>query len=147
MLLRFVDDFALFAKSFDAAMKLKEVTVALLTDMGLHIHPTKGYHTAVQVVDHLGMTLELKKSEFRAPQAKLSSIAALAKQMLVRSSKKKRWVPVKSLASLAVKTHILHLTISFAMFYLRELHDVVKSAESWTRTVRITIQLKRDLEW
>jgi hypothetical protein len=40
-LLPFVDDFALFAKSFEAAMRLKEVTFALLNDLGLHIHPTK----------------------------------------------------------------------------------------------------------
>ena len=33
------------------------------------------------------------------------------------------------------------------MFYLRELHGVVKLAESWTRTVRVTTQLKLDLEW
>jgi hypothetical protein len=71
-LIPFVDDFALFAKSFDEVMKLKEVTFALLINLGMHIHPTKGYHTAIQVGDHLGMTLDLKKNEFRAPQAKLS---------------------------------------------------------------------------
>ena len=127
-------------------MRLKEVTFALLTDMGLYIHPTKGYHTAIQVGDHLGMTLDLKKNEFRAPQAKLSNIAALAKQLLVKSAKIKRWVPVKSLASLAGKAQFLHLAIPVALFYLREMHDVVKSAKSWTWTVRVTKQLKRDLE-
>ena len=127
-LLPFVDDFTLFAKSFDAAMKLKESTFALFTDLGLYIHPTNGYHTAVQVGDHLGMTLDQEKSEFRAPQAKLNIIAALAKQLLVRSSKSMRWVPVKSLASPARNTQFLHLSISVAMFYLRELHDVVKAA-------------------
>ncbi len=34
-----------------------------------------------------------------------------------------------------------------ARFYLRELHDVVSSAGSWSRTVRLSKQLKRDLEW
>ena len=128
-------------------MKLKEVTFALLTDLGQHIHPTKGYHTAVQVGDHMGMTLDLKKSEFRAPQAKLNNISVLAKQLLVRSAKNKRWVPVKFLASLAGKAQSLHLAIPVARFYLQELHDVVKSAESWRMTVRVTKQLKRDLEW
>ncbi len=128
-------------------MKLKEVTLALLTDLGLHIHPTKGYHTLVQVEDHLGMTLDLEKSEFRAPQAKLISITTLSKQLLVRSSKNKRWVPVKSLASLAGKAQFLHLAIPVARFFSWELHNVVKSAESWTGTVRVTKQLKRDLEW
>ena len=43
-----MDDFALFAKSFDAAMELKKVTFILLGDLGLHIHPT-----------HLGRTVDL----------------------------------------------------------------------------------------
>ena len=41
-LLPFVDDFALFAKSFDAAMKLKETIFALLGVLGQHIHTTNG---------------------------------------------------------------------------------------------------------
>ena len=90
--------------------------------------PTKGYHTAVHVGDHLGMTLDSKKSELCAPQAKLNSIAVLAKQLLVWSSKNKRWLLVKSLASLAGKAHFPHLTIPVDRFYFRELHDVVKSA-------------------
>ena len=56
-------------------------------------------------------------------------------------------MPVKSLASLAGKAQFLHLAILVARFYLRELHDVVKSSESWTGTVRVTKQLKRDLKW
>ncbi len=46
MLLSFVDDFALIARSFVAAMELKDVTFALLDDLGLSIHSTKGYHAA-----------------------------------------------------------------------------------------------------
>jgi hypothetical protein len=34
-----------------------------------------------------------------------------------------------------------------ARFYLRELHDIIKSAASWSSTIRISKQLKRDLEW
>jgi hypothetical protein len=37
-----VDDSALFAKSFNAALELKEVPFSLLNDLGLNIHPTKG---------------------------------------------------------------------------------------------------------
>ena len=32
-------------------------------------------------------------------------------------------------------------------FYLRELHDVVSAAKSWSGTVRLSKQLKRNLEW
>jgi hypothetical protein len=55
--------------------------------------------------------------------------------------------PVKALALLAGKAQFLHLAIPVARFYLRELHDIVASAESWSGTVRISKQLKRDLEW
>ncbi len=57
--------------------------------------------------------------------------------MLTRASKNKRWVPVKALASLAGKAQFMHLAIHVAKFYLRELHDVVKSVASWTATVRV----------
>ncbi len=56
-------------------------------------------------------------------------------------------VPVKALASLADKSQFLNLAIPVAIFYLRELHDIVKSDASWSGTVRISKQLKRDLEW
>jgi hypothetical protein len=56
-------------------------------------------------------------------------------------------VSVKALASLAGKAQFLHLAIPVARFFLRELHDVVKSAKSWSGTVKVSCQLKRDLEW
>ncbi len=77
-LLPFVDDFALFAKSFAAAMELKDVTFSLLNGLVLHIHPTKGHHIATQVGDHLDMTLDFEKRLFVAPKPKLDSIAAMA---------------------------------------------------------------------
>ena len=115
-LLSFGDDFAIFAKSFHATMKLKEVTFALLKALGLHIHPENGYHTATHVGDHLGMTIEMKETVFCAPKTKLGNISALAKQLLTRATKNKRWVPVKTLASLARKAHFLHLATPVARF-------------------------------
>ena len=60
-------------------MEQKDVTFTLLDDLSLNIHPTKGYHTAIQDGEHLGMVINTKKSEFRAPKSKLDSIAAAAK--------------------------------------------------------------------
>ena len=65
---------------------------------------------------------------------------------MVRVAENKRWVPVKALASIVRKAQLFHLAIHVAMFLLRELHDVVKTAESWTRIIRISKHLKRDLE-
>jgi hypothetical protein len=146
-LLPFVDDFAVFANGFDETMRRKDETFALVNSLGLTIHPTKGYHTATQVGEHLGMEMDFEKGVFRAPVKKLRDISTLAKNLLCTAAKNKRWVPVKALASLAGKAQFLHLAIPVARFYLRELHDVVSSAASWSGTVRLSKQLKRDLEW
>ena len=39
------------------------------------------------------------------------------------------------------------MTILVAVFFLKELHDVVNSAKIWSGTVKVTCQLKRDLKW
>jgi len=41
----------------------------------------------------------------------------------------------------------MHLAILMTIFYLRELHDIVTSAESWSNTVHFSKQIKHDLEW
>eukprot|EP00873_Tetraselmis_striata_P034787 jgi/Tetstr1/455051/TSEL_041907.t1 len=56
-----------------------------------------------------------------------------------------RWLPVRELQSLAGRAQYLHLAIPAARFYLRELHDVVGS--KWGSRVRMTHQLRRDLQW
>lgn len=59
----------------------------------------------------------------------------------------KRWVPVKSLASLAGKAQFLYLAIPAARLYLSELHNVVGTRSSWSGRVKLTPQLLRDLAW
>ncbi len=73
---------------------------------------------------------------------KMKSIAVLAKGLLCKATSHNRWVSVKALASLAGKAMFLHLAIPVAKFFLRILHDVVKSAMSWSDTVKVTCQLK-----
>jgi hypothetical protein len=146
-LLPFVDDFAMFEEDYDKTLLLANHTFALLTSLGLKRHPTKGHFLPILVGEHLGMILDFEKGEFRAPTVKLKSIAVLAKTLLCRAASHKRWVSVKSLACLAGKAQFLHLAIPVARFFLRELHDVVKTAKSWSGTVKVTCQLKRDLEW
>jgi hypothetical protein len=64
------------------------------------------------------MTLDFEKGEFRAPIAKLKSIAFLAKLMHCRAASHKWWLSVKVLASLAVKARILHMAIQAPKFFL-----------------------------
>ncbi len=79
-LLLFVDGFALFANSSpQATMKLKDVIVSLLNNLGLQNNPTKVHHIATQVGEHLGMTLGFDKGVFRALKTKFDSISELVK--------------------------------------------------------------------
>ena len=102
-LLPFVDDFAIFASNFEETLQRKEETFSLIRKLGLQIHETKGYHTPTLIGEHLGMILDFDKGEFRAPPAKLKSIASLATTILCRGATQKRWATVKSLASLVRK--------------------------------------------
>ncbi len=81
------------------------------------------------------MIMDFEKNGFHAPRKRLDDISSLVRQPLVRASTNKRWVPVKSLPLLEEKTHFLHLAISVARFYLRELHDIVISAASCSGTL------------
>ena len=118
----------MFGETYDATLQLADYTFGLLRSMGRKVHPTKGHFLPILVGDHLGMILDFDKWEFRAPTAKLKSIAVLAKTLLCRAASHKRCAIVKTLACLAEKAQFLHLAIPVARFFLPELHDVVKTA-------------------
>ena len=122
-------------------------TFTLLTGLGLKIHPTKVHFDPILIGEHMGMIIDMKVGQVVASTAKLKHIPFLAKTLLRRAATHKCWVSVKTLASLAGKAQLLHLAIPVSMFFLRELSDVVKSAKCWSGIVRVTPQLKRDLEW
>ena len=132
--------------SVDEAVFLK--ITALLEDLGLARNPSKGEWESTQAaMQHLGLIIDTKAGEFRAPEEKLQKIAVEAKNLILQSVHRRRWVPAKHLASLAGKAQFLYLAIPAARFYLRELHTVLSTKSSWQGKVRVTKQLHRDLEW
>ncbi len=116
-LLAFVDDIALFEVSYDETLKLKDYTFTLLTKLGLKIHLTKGHFDPILIGEHLGMIIDMQVGQFSASTAKLKQIAFLAKNLLCRAATHKRWVSVKTPASLAGKAQFSHLAIIVAMFF------------------------------
>jgi hypothetical protein len=89
----------MFCHGHDDTLKLKETTFKLLDDLGLKVHPTKGFFYATKSGEHLGMVLEYVLGEFRARAAKLKSIAAPAKSPICKEEANKPCVSVKALAS------------------------------------------------
>jgi hypothetical protein len=62
-----MDDFLFLADSYDEALRLRQRVQALLDSLGLQRNPKKGVWTPTQVGDHLGLTVDLQRGEFRAP--------------------------------------------------------------------------------
>ena len=91
----------MFGETYDATLQLADYTLGLLRSLGLKVHPTKGHFLPILVGNYLGMILYFKKEEFRAPTARLKSIAVLAKTLLCRGASHKQWVSVKTFTCLA----------------------------------------------
>ena len=89
-ILPFVDDFAGFKETYEAAVDLRAFIFSTLDDLGLVIHPSKGHRDPVQLGEHLGLLIDLHKGEFRAPEAKLSSISSMAKTLMYKASANQR---------------------------------------------------------
>eukprot|EP00873_Tetraselmis_striata_P005724 jgi/Tetstr1/425988/TSEL_016337.t1 len=58
-----------------------------------------------------------------------------------------QWLHVRELASLAGCAQFMFLAIKPARLYLRELHDELRTKDSWSGRAKMTRQLRRDLEW
>ena len=120
---------SLFGVSYDETLKLKNVTFALLTELGLKIHPTKGRFIPILIGEHLGMIIDMKEGQFVAQTANFKQIAVMAKTLFYRASSHAQWVSVKTLASIAGKAKFLHMAIPVTIFFLREMHDVSRSTK------------------
>jgi hypothetical protein len=142
-----MDDFLFLADSYHDALLLRQLVEALLTRLGLQRIPKKGVWTPTQVGDYLGLTIDLQLGMFRAPPAKLHQLAQQASSLQGRAASNARWLPTRQLAAFAGKAQFLYLAIAPARFFLREMHNVLATRTGLGVRVRLTHQLRRDLEW
>jgi hypothetical protein len=141
-----MDDFIFLASSHQDALLLRQRVEALLDSLGLQRNPRKGVWTPTQVGDHLGLTVDLQLGIFRALPAKLQQLVQHASSLLGRAASNARWLPTRQLAAFAGKARFLYLAIVPARSFLRELHNVLATRTGWGGRVRLTNQLRRDLE-
>jgi hypothetical protein len=142
-----MDDFMFMANSREAALILRNRVEALLHRLGLQRNPNKGHWEPTQVGDHLGLTIDLVSNEYRAHVDKLQALSKQASSLLGRATITARWLPAMQLAAFAGKAQFFYFAIAPARFFLRELHSVLSTRQGWGGRVRMTHQLKRDLEW
>eukprot|EP00873_Tetraselmis_striata_P041145 jgi/Tetstr1/461409/TSEL_006519.t1 len=82
----------------------------VLDRLGLLRNPNKGVWEPTHVGPHLGLIIDLKRGEFRAPEEKLIALAKAARSLLGRAASNKRWLPARQLASFAGKAQFLEVS-------------------------------------
>eukprot|EP00873_Tetraselmis_striata_P001958 jgi/Tetstr1/422222/TSEL_013074.t1 len=144
-ILPYVDDFLLFSVSMEQALHLRQRLASLLDALGLQRNPTKGFWEPSQFGMHMGVDIDSASGMFYAPADKLNRLSRQATRLIGRATRNAKGLPMRELQSLAGQAQCLFLAIPAARFFLRELHSVV--GDRWGGRVRMTPQLRRDLQW
>ena len=76
----------MFEDTYDNTLALATTIFALLSSLGLKVHPTKGHFLPILLWDHIGMILDFDKGEFRAPNVKLKDIRSSSEGDFLQSS-------------------------------------------------------------
>eukprot|EP00873_Tetraselmis_striata_P043415 jgi/Tetstr1/463679/TSEL_008540.t1 len=146
--LPYMDDFLFIARTQAEAIWQHDYIERHLSGFGLLRNPNKGVWEPTRKLVHLGLEIDTSGSPtLRAPAEKLAGITRAAERLIQRAKRNRRWLPARELAALAGKYQFLYMAIAPARFYLRELHDVLKTRDSWSGRVKLTRQLERDLQW
>jgi hypothetical protein len=93
----------------------------------------------------MGMDIDTATYYFFAPTEKLQKLAKQARHLHQCATRNNRWLFVKDLQSFASQAKYFFLAIQAARFFLRELQSVL--GDKWGGRVRLTPQLRRDLQW
>ncbi|KAK3270288.1 hypothetical protein CYMTET_21313 [Cymbomonas tetramitiformis] len=83
------------------ALRAQELASLVLVRLGLERNEKKGHWAPTQLVEHLGLEVDLKAGQFHMPPARLQKIRLQAKARLSEASRQRRWLPAQKLAAFA----------------------------------------------
>ncbi|KAK3238437.1 hypothetical protein CYMTET_51557 [Cymbomonas tetramitiformis] len=145
--LPYMDDFLLLLSSRIEALRARELTSQVLVRLGLSRNEKKGQWEPTQLVEHLGLEVDLKAGQFRVTPARLQKIHLQSKALLSEASRQRRWLPARKLAAFTGLCQSVYLAVPPARLYLRELHFVLSTRRGWGAKVKLTRQAWSDIEW
>ncbi len=128
-----MDDFALLEQSYDTTLKLKVYTFVLLTELGIEIHPTNMHFNPILISEHMGMLYARRHAggTVHSPYREAQNHRGNRKDTVVHSNRTQalgqRKDPCLPRGEGTIPTYGL-MDIPVAKFFLREMHEVVKSA-------------------
>ena len=99
------------------------------------------------MLTHLGLEVDTKRGMFRVHADRAARLRKRARALLCDASRQKRALPVRRLAEFTGLAQSVYLAVPASRFFLRALHDMVGTRDSWAGKVKLTRQAQRDLEW
>ncbi|KAK3247418.1 hypothetical protein CYMTET_43086 [Cymbomonas tetramitiformis] len=145
--LPYMDDFLVLVDSQREGFLRREKVQLVLHRLGLRRNEKKGHWEPTQVVEHLGLEVDLKLGQFRVTERRVHKIHAKAKEILCDAARNRRWIPARRLASFTGLCQSVYLAVPAARLYLRELYFVLAEKRSWGAKVKISRSARGDLEW
>ncbi|KAK3284632.1 hypothetical protein CYMTET_7732 [Cymbomonas tetramitiformis] len=145
--LPYMDDFLLLLSNRIEALRARELTSRVLVRLGLSRNEKKGQWEPTQLVEHLGLEVDLKAGQFRVTPARLQKIHLQSKALLSEALRQRRWLPARKLAAFTGLCQSVYLAVPPSRLYLRELHFVLSTRRGWGAKVKLTRQAWIDIEW
>ncbi|KAK3265932.1 hypothetical protein CYMTET_25408 [Cymbomonas tetramitiformis] len=145
--LPYMDDFLVLVDSQREGFLRREKVQLVLHRLGLQRNEKKGQWEPTQVVEHLGLEVDLKLGQFRVTERRVHKIHTRAKEILCDAARNRRWIPARRLASFTGLCQSVYLAVPAARLYLRELYFVLAEKRSWGAKVKISRAARGDLEW
>ena len=142
-----MDDFLILAKTKEEAFVQRERVQRVLARLGLTRNEKKGQWEPGQLIEHLGLEVDLRDGLFRVTAARVAKIHAQAKDIICTASRDRRWLSARRLAAFNGLCQSVYLAVPAARLYLRELYFVLSTKRSWGAKVKLTRQAFHDLSW
>ncbi|KAK3278548.1 hypothetical protein CYMTET_13527 [Cymbomonas tetramitiformis] len=136
--LPYMDDFLVLVDSQREGFLRREKVQLVLHRLGLRRNEKKGQWEPTQVVEHLGLEVDLKLGQFRVTERRVHKIHTRAKEILCDATRNRRWIPARRLASFTGLCQSVYLAVPAARLYLRELYFVLAEKRSWGAKVTIS---------
>ncbi|KAK3243658.1 hypothetical protein CYMTET_46705 [Cymbomonas tetramitiformis] len=143
----YMDDFLIIAKTREEAFVQRERVQRVLARLGLTRNEKKGQWEPGQLIEHLGLEVDLRDGLFRVTAARVAKIHAQAKDIICTASRDRRWLSARRLAAFNGLCQSVYLAVPAARLYLRELYFVLSTKRSWGAKVKLTRQAFHDLSW
>jgi len=153
-LLAYVDDFGGAAPAAPGKPATKAQAVAayrlveqLFGELGLKLHPDKGFKDGPTRVRLLGHFVDTRLARFLLPDDRVDKIVAQAASLSRYATEHRRWVSFRTLRKFCGTAVSTTLSVPSARYHLRFLFTAMQWRHGASGDVRLGRQARTDLKW